>query len=95
MAWTPPPPQEVSAFPPGTPEWAQWNIVNTFTTDADRKTVTDIVARGLVGYPSLSRARMYYAAACHERQWAGWQARLAWACIEALVKPAEDDDIPF
>jgi len=86
----PPPPP-----PPGTEAWAQWQINNAFTDDTDRKAITDVVAAGLVPYPCLDRARMHYARACHERQWQGWQARLAWACIEALLKNPLDDSIPF
>lgn len=89
------PAQEVCAFPPGTPEWAQWQIRNVFTDDADRKAITDTVALGLVPYPSLGRARTRYAMVCHDRQWAGWQARLAWAVMEALLQDPMDDDIPF
>lgn len=63
--------------------------------DADRKAITDCVACGMVPFPSAWRARTLYATKCHERRWTGWQARLAWACIEAILKPAEDDDIPF
>lgn len=89
MQAPPPPPA------PGTPEWAQWQIVNTFTDEADRWAIINTVAAGLVPYPSLSRARMHYAMTCHARQWQGWQARLAWACCEALLKDPMDDDIPF
>lgn len=81
---------------PGTPDWAQWQLRHTFTTDADRKAITDCVAWGMVPYPLLSRARIHYAAACHAQHWPGWQARLVWAVIEAILKPAvDDDDIPF
>lgn len=91
------PAQEVSAFPPGTPEWAQWQIRNVFDA-ADARVITDCVAAGLVGYVSLGKARLAYAMACHRCQWQGWQARLAWACIEALLAGPiadADDDIPF
>lgn len=80
---------------PGTPEWAQWQIQHAFTDDADRRAITDVVAAGMVPYPCLGRARTHYAMACHARQWAGWQARLAWACCEALLKDPLEDDIPF
>lgn len=90
MQAPPPPPA------PGTPDWAQWQIVNTFTDEADRWAIINTVAAGLVPYPSsLGRARMHYAMACHARQWQGWQARLAWACVEALLKDPMDEGIPF
>lgn len=90
----PPPP---CTDTPGTEVWARWQLANAFTEDTDRKAITDVVAAGLVPHPSLSRARMHYAMACHARGWQGWQARLAWACVEALLKDplANDDNIPF
>lgn len=86
------PAQEVSAFPPGTPEWAQWQLRNVFDP-GDARAVTDLLAAGLTSNPYTWHARTEYAKLCHDRRWQGWQARLAWACIEALL--IKDDDIPF
>lgn len=61
----------------------------------DTTAILDIVTRGLVPYPSLWRARTHYARVCHERQWGGHKARLAWAVLEALLKDDIDNDIPF
>ena len=88
---TPPPPPPT----PGTVEWAQWQLQHGFTDDADRRAITDVVAAGMVPYADTWRARQHYARACTERHWLGWQARLAWAIVEALLKERLDDDIPF
>lgn len=88
------PAQATCLAAPGTPEWAQWQLRYVFEP-VDAKAITDCVAHGLVPYASAWRARTMYAGKCHERRWEGWQARLAWACIEAILKPIEDDDIPF
>lgn len=88
----PPPP---CTDTPGSEDWARWMLLHTFTDDADRRAITDIVAAGLVPRPSLWRARTHYALTCHDRRWAGWQARLVWAIIEALLKDPLDEDIPF
>lgn len=90
IATAPPPPPM-----PGSEEWARWQIVNAFKDDADQRAITDIVAAGLVPRPSLWAARQHYARACTERHWMGWQARLVWAIVEALLKDPLDADIPF
>jgi len=91
----PPPPPLDPAQVPGTEVWARRQLQTIMAAD-DAKAVTDIVAWYLAQpyVPGLGEARVYYARVCHERRWAGHTARLAWACVEALLKPVEDD-IPF
>lgn len=86
----PPPP----CPPADTEEWAAWQLRHTFTPD-DARAITDLVGVCMVPYPSLWRGRVPYARVCHERRWQGWYARLAWECMEALLKDDMDDDIPF
>lgn len=96
----PPPPtlgMDCCTAIPGSEEWAHWQLANAFTDDADRRAITDVVASGMLPHPSAWRARVHYARACGERCWPGWQAKLAWAIVEALLADplANDDDIPF
>lgn len=93
----PPPPTEA----PGTAAWG-WRHINTAFDAADAAVITELCCIGLGTsasadgkYPSLYRARMRYAYVVHERQWAGWQCRLVWSILEAIVGTAEMDDIPF
>ncbi len=79
---------------PGTEEWARDRLLYFFSPD-DAKAITDVVAIGLMPYPSLWRARTHYARLCHERRWPGPVARMAWAVLEALLKDDMENDIPF
>jgi hypothetical protein len=94
VGYPPPPPPLPPHTVPGTEEWARHQLQTQFSPD-DAKAITDAVATGLVPYVSLWRARTHYARVCHERQWNGHKARLAWAVLEALLKDDIDNDIPF
>lgn len=83
-----PPPQPTI----NTPAWARHQL-QAFTVD-DQRAITDLVAQGVVSR-MLFQLRVPYAKECMERQWPGWQARLAWTIIELLVRGTENDDIPF
>lgn len=95
MTDLPPWPANVNtAAAPGTEAWARHQLATLFNHQ-DVKAITDLVGIGLVPHPSLWRARTHYARVCHERQWPGHTARLAWAILEALLKQPVEDDIPF
>lgn len=72
----------------GTEAWARWALKYQFKPD------DALLIEFIVTYPDRPRRVMEYAAACHLRGWAGWQAVLAWGVVEALAQPIEDD-IPF
>lgn len=87
------PPWPAQCATPGTEQWAVYML--RALNPGDARAITDLVARALVPYPSLWRARTDYARVCHERHWSGEFARAAWAIMEALLRQPEDDSIPF
>lgn len=87
----PPIPPAVPQPPGGTKEWAAYHLRYSLAPD------DAAIVEWLATWPQRHQRLVEYAAACHIRKWAGWQAALAWECVEAMTLPLDawDDDIPF
>jgi len=88
-----PPPPQTPQPPHGTPQWADWVMQNNLD-EPTRNVVAALILLGLTPWPSLWRARGFYSTACQTYRWT-WQARLVWDILTAIIKPQEDEDIPF
>jgi hypothetical protein len=60
-----------------------------------RALVGALVLIGLNPWPSLWRARSHYAMLAQSLHWDGGTATHVWRILEACLKGAEADDIPF